>query len=372
MSRRLHVLVVPAWYPSPEDPVAGIFVRDQARVVALNHDVTVLAPPSAAAPVAVVEDGVRVIRLPAARTGRRLTRRMAELRAMSAAVARLQEEGRPPDIVHAHVYSAGFLAVLIGFRWRLPVIVSEHLSDVLEGKLVGYEARVARFTYRHADLVCPVSALLDESLAHLEPRSRREVVGNVVDIEAFAGLPRPDRDDRRTCVLAVASLDGYKGLHYLLDAVRILLPDHPDVALKIVGEGPDRALLEARGRGLPVTFLGARSRDEVAAHMREADVLAMPSLVETFGIAAVEALVAGLPVVVTSACGAADLVATHGGLVIPPADVPALCDALRTLLDGAVRVSPGTVDDLRQSYGPDAIGHRWDFIYCTLVRKLPR
>ena len=50
MTKRLYVVVVPDWYPSPENPVAGIFVRDQVEAIAERHDVTVLAPPSRMAP----------------------------------------------------------------------------------------------------------------------------------------------------------------------------------------------------------------------------------------------------------------------------------------------------------------------------------
>ncbi len=364
MSRRLHVLVVPAWYPSPEDPVAGVFVRDQARAVAQRHEVTVLAPPSAAAPSVALEEGVRVLRLPAARSAGRLAV-LEQLRAIGAAVARLRREGRPPDVVHAHVFSSGLLAVLVARRRRLPVVVSEHDTDVMEHRLTAWTAFLARFTYRHADLVCPVSPLLARSMVRLEPRGRYEVVANVVDFDAFAGPPRARRGPGRR-VLTVASLTPYKGMPHLLEAFRLLVRDRPEVTLEIVGDGPERAVLEAIADGLPVTFAGGQPRATVAARMREADVLALPSVAETFGIAAVEALAAGLPVVATTACGAADVVAAHGGLVVPPADPPALRDALATLLDRPGSVPAATAEELRQTYGAAAIAERWDAVYRSL------
>jgi glycosyltransferase involved in cell wall biosynthesis len=103
--------------------------------------------------------------------------------------------------------------------------------------------------------------------------------------------------------------------------------------------------------------------------MKEADVLALPSLVETFGIVAVEALAAGLPVVCTSACGVAELVAAHDGVVVPPADVSALTTALETLLDRSRGVPPSTIEALRRTFGPEAIGERWAAIYGSLVAR---
>jgi glycosyltransferase involved in cell wall biosynthesis len=368
MPGRLHILVIPAWYPSPENPVAGIFVRDLARAVAIGNDVTVLAPTSSIAPPDNYEKGVRTLRLPPTRGIGRPARGYSQFHAISRAVSRLRKEGRPPDVVHAHVFAAGFFAVLVGRRWRLPVVVSEHHSDVVEGRLVGLDARVARSAYRYADLVCPVSPLLERSLLALEPRARCQVVPNVVDIDAFS-LPRPAAGPTpRRHVLAVSSLSGYKGLRYLLDAIRLLAAERPGLTLTIIGEGPERATLESLAAGLPVAFLGTRSRAEIAARMSEADVFAMPSLVETFGIAAVEALAARLPVVVTSNCGVAELVAAHGGTVVPPADSGALRDALAVLLDRSDNLPPSATADLRGTYGHEAIRRRWLSIYDSLLR----
>ena len=69
-----------------------------------------------------------------------------------------------------------------------------------------------------------------------------------------------------------------------------------EVTLTIVGDGPERAALEAQAAGLPVVFLGVLPREEVAARVREADVFAMPTLADPFGIAPVEALAAGIRV----------------------------------------------------------------------------
>lgn len=91
----MHVLIVPAWYPSREEPVSGVFIRNHVRAVAGFHDVTVLAPPSAAAPPSEVDDGLRIVRLPAARGGGRAAT-LARLRAMNSAVARLQRERGAP------------------------------------------------------------------------------------------------------------------------------------------------------------------------------------------------------------------------------------------------------------------------------------
>jgi glycosyltransferase involved in cell wall biosynthesis len=151
--------------------------------------------------------------------------------------------------------------------------------------------------------------------------------------------------------------------------VRLIAVQRPEVTLDVVGDGPERSALEALADGLPIRFLGELSREGVASRMREADLFVMPSLVEPFGIAAIEALAAGIPTVCTSACGVADIVAEVGGIVVPPRDPVALSHALLTLLDGAQAVHTGTVDLLRRSYGPAAIADRWDTIYQRLHER---
>ena len=98
MKKRLRILVVPAWYPSPENEVAGVFVRDQARAIALRDDVddvTVLAPFSRTASDRVVDNGVTVVRLRATRWSGRPLRALDQYRSLSAAVARLRMRGTP-------------------------------------------------------------------------------------------------------------------------------------------------------------------------------------------------------------------------------------------------------------------------------------
>jgi glycosyltransferase involved in cell wall biosynthesis len=363
---RLHVLLVSAWYPAPDEPVGGLFVRDQARAACLHCDVTVLARATPDTPRESREDGLRVLRvLPA--TGAGLMVNIRRLAAMDAAVRQLRREAHPPDVVHGHVYYAAFLAVLLGRLHRLSVVVSEHYTGFLGGRLSLFHKAVARITFRYATLVCPVSAMLEQSLVRLEPQGRYTVVPETVDVEAFAAEVRPARGLSGPRLLTVAGLFAKKGLPDLLEALRLLLRDHPNSRLEIVGGGPDREALESAAVGLPVTFLGERSREHVAALMSEADVLVMPSLVETFGIAPLEALAAGLAVVATTAFPVADIIADLGGVIVPPADPRALCAAVASVLAGQAPVRPDAAAEIRRRFGLEATGRQWEAIYRSVV-----
>src|SRR5437588_1816758 len=116
----MRVLVVPKWYPWPDRPVFGIFCREQARAVARSHDVVVLASDAVRRPGFRVfelhdatEDGLRTLRLRYRRPWFRPAAMACQLVGMVAAVRQLRRRGWRPDIVHAHVYSAGLPALIL-------------------------------------------------------------------------------------------------------------------------------------------------------------------------------------------------------------------------------------------------------------------
>jgi glycosyltransferase involved in cell wall biosynthesis len=357
---------VSAWYPAPDEPAHGLFVRDQGRAAALRCDVTVLTRAAPGAPRDETESGVRVLRvLPA--SGEGLIANMKRLLAIIVAVRQLRREGHPPDLIHGHVYYAALLAVLVGRLYRIPVVVSEHYTGIVEGRLSLRDRLIARLTFRYADLVCPVSALLKQALVRLEPRGRYVVVRNAVDVDSFGAGPSREQPPSGAQLITVGGLFAKKGLPYLLDALRLLLREHPHAHLQIAGDGPDRHELESMAAGLPVAFLGECSRDEVAQLMQDADVLVMPSVVETFGIAPLEALAAGLPVVATTAFPVANVIAELGGLIVPPADPTALCEAVASVLAGQSHVRADAQAELQRRFGLKVIGRRWEAIYRSVI-----
>ena len=262
-------------------------------------------------------------------------------------------------------------AVVVGRRRRLPVVVTENASNVMEESLSPYQKRLARASYRRAARVLPDSPLAERALRQFQPNARYEVVPEVVDIDGFAAGACADRLRPGRHIVAVSSLEERKGLDYLIQAIRQLVADGRDLTLTVVGEGPDRKTLEDQAEGLPVALVGSRSRDEIASLLRTADVFAMPTLADPFGISAVEAVAAGVPVVVTSAAGCSDLLRDYGARVVPPKDPEALHDALADLLDGRGPVPPTAVDGLRRYCGVEAVGERLDSIYRSLPGIAP-
>lgn len=134
-----------------------------------------------------------------------------------------------------------------------------------------------------------------------------------------------------------AAAERYKGLDELLKATALLRSTFPSLHLVVVGQGNDlprlRKLAVDCGIADSVHFLGNISRDELAACYAHAEVFAMPSTGEGFGLVFLEAMAFAKPVIATAYGGTTDLVENGiNGLLVPPGDIQKLTEAISSLL----------------------------------------
>jgi glycosyltransferase involved in cell wall biosynthesis len=293
------------------------------RELALRGHESVLAA-VAGAPLAraAAAAGVRVVDCPIANH--------ADLRM----VPRLRRLARAADVVHFHTARAHALAPWIG-RTGARRVVTRRMDYVPRG------GAWTRFLYNRAvDGVIAISdgvrrALLEAGV----DGDRIRVVPSGIDPAAFTIDPAARAELRRAwgardedvVVIVVGALERRKGHGVLLDAAARLAPG---LRLRWVfcGEGSLEAELRTRvtARGLPVTFLGFRG--DVARCLAAADVAALPSRHEGLGVAALEAMAAGLPVVASRVGGLAEVVIDgETGRLVGVEDAPSLAAALDAL-----------------------------------------
>jgi len=211
-------------------------------------------------------------------------------------------------------------------------------------------AAIARFLYRAADLVVPVTEPFCATIRAHAPRARIAVVENGVDTELFR--PIADRRikqrlglDRRFVASYIGTLGLAHGLDVLLRAARVLRDRAPDVAFLLVGEGADRERLEtaARAEGLTnVRFTGQRPRAEIPEYIAASDACLVPlrpsPLFETvLPSKMLEFMACARPVVVGVSGYARALVEeSGGGLGVTPDDHDGLAEVLLRLRDEPV------------------------------------
>jgi phosphatidyl-myo-inositol dimannoside synthase len=160
------------------------------------------------------------------------------------------------------------------------------------------------------------------------------LVANGVDSAAFHPSSVPDGGPLR--LICVARLIERKGQHYLIEAVRQLLAEGIAITLDLVGTGDAHNRLQAQVAAAKIAeyvhFSGYVPREAIAAHYSGAHVFVLPSYNEGMSVATLEALAAGLPLVVTRTGGTAELVAEGvNGLTFDWADVESLLAHLRRL-----------------------------------------
>ncbi len=157
-------------------------------------------------------------------------------------------------------------------------------------------------------------------------------------------------------VVAVGRLMAEKGFDVLIEAVALMpTAERPEVV--IVGDGPDRTLLEALAlrRSVTVQFVGAVAPSEVGQWYQRARLVCVPSRREGFGMVVAEALAAGRPVVATAVGGAPNLIADgDNGRLVPPGDADALADALGTALQSNLDVAASASTAALAPFGPQA------------------
>ena len=378
---RLKILFLSAWYPTEGNPVAGIFVREHARAVSLYNDIAVIHPPEGIDPSVKglyelsdsVEEGIRTLRVRYRRSPIPRTTYLVYLWGTIKAFRRLTQEGFTPDVIHAHIYTAGVPAVVLGKLYDLPVVITEQFSAFPRRLLPPLGVRKARLAMSHARLVLPVSDALRKHIEGYGICSRFQVVPNVVNTDLFyPPAARRDPRDNQKRFLVVALLVPVKGIPYLLQALHQLQGKRQDFRLDIVGDGPSREAYEQMVTDLglegQVTFHGLKSKPEVAEFMRRCDVFVLPSVWDSMPVVLIEAMASGKPVVATRVGGIPEMVERRVGLLVPSEDVPALTKALDYMLDHYQEYSPEEIGlYARERYSYEVVGKALDDVYRRMM-----
>lgn len=131
--KKLKILFLPAWYPSETHPVSGIFIQEHAKAVSQYCNIRVLYAERADTPSGSfyqceekVEDGLETLRIKYQKSPIPKTTYFIYLWSILKGFHKLVNSGWIPDIIHAHVYSAGVPAVLLGKIYKIPVVITEH------------------------------------------------------------------------------------------------------------------------------------------------------------------------------------------------------------------------------------------------------
>lgn len=349
-SRGLRVVVLATTLPARRGDGTPEFVLTLAEgLVDLGVGVTVVAPRVRGATKTETVNGVRIRRfayfpakwedvadgaiIPNLKERRTRWLQVPFLMLAMLRAARRAVRDTSADVVHAHwVVPGGVIASLLG----RPYIVTAHGADVyaLRGRLFSV---LKKLVLRRARVTVPVSRSIGERLDVIATQVADPVpMGvDIKDLRDSMGERRPDD----ATLLFVGRLADKKGVDDVIRALALV----PSCVLRVVGDGPSRATLEGLARQLDiahrVSFLGQRSRAEVARELATARLLLIASKAARDGdedgvpVVLAEGVAAGVPMVVTDAGGLGEhIVDGTSGWVVPAGDWRRLAGAMKEAL----------------------------------------
>ena len=258
-----------------------------------------------------------------------------------------------PDIILAHsAMWAGYAASLIKKKYGVPYIVNEHrgrfavLSKEAEAMLKKSYQPFLEEAYGNADKIVSVSNALHYGIRRYVPEGTELLaIPNLVDT-GFFNLPAP-RVQEPFVILSIGRLEVEKGMDLLIEAFDLFAEDHPDAELRIVGRGSlELELKEMAAKSnhpSRISFVGFLSPEGIRDELHFANVLAVASRIEAFGVVFVEAMSTGLPVLATRTGGPDSIVPDYAGFLAALESVPSLFVGLKNIFANYHTFDPGKI-----------------------------
>jgi len=275
------------------------------------------------------------------------------------------------DLLHVHYAIPHSIAALLAkqmtTRRRLPFITTLHGTDIT---LVGADRSyfpITKFSIEQSDGITTISRYLEtQTIQVFGIANPIRVIHNFVNCSQYRPAAEPRTGEKR-----LIHISNFRPVKRVLDCIRILqevrrtVPVH----LMMAGDGPERGpaemLAHQLGLSAHVTFLG--KQDHIERLIPQADVLLLPSEMEAFGLAALEAMACGVPPVATMTGGVSELI-THGvdGYLAPVGDIAAeAAYVTRLLTDGGLhgRMSEAARHAAQTRYSTESIIPQYERYY---------
>ena len=352
----MKVLYLSAWYPTPRDAMAGLFVQKHAE--------------------AVKEQGADVYVLYSEQTG------LAWLRDMYKGWKRLKCEWGTPDIVQMNVLDKnGLLALWLKWRYRTPYIIVEHWSGYLPANYAfrgGWHGWIMRKIAEKASCILPVSQMLEDAMKKCGIKNENWIrIHNVVDdffyhpISPITITPKGEKFR----FLHVSCFDETaKNIQGILRAVRKVAAERQDFELILVGTGVDYHVDVDYAQSLHfpegmLHFTGEQTPHEVAQWMQESDCFLFFSRYENAPVVLSECLATGLPILSSNAGGIPEMINHNCGILVSSEDEIALANSIIHMIQHHHTFSSMVIRKIGEQYRYATIGKQLYQIYQDISKR---
>lgn len=364
----MKIFIISQGVPSTSAPLNGIFAWDQAIALQkLGHEVSVMALDfrrvldRRIGKCYYKRDGINVFQysLP---TG--IYRRFLPIlgRICANVYKDMVNEQGEPDVIHSHFYFMGAILASMPFKPNVPIVITEHSSKLNKNanQISELDKKLATKAYAYATKVIAVSSALARKL-----KSAFSVDAEI--IPDMFNLPKvkptlKDKDVFR--VVSVGRLVRGKGFYELINAFyEAQLPENSE--LIIIGDGPLFELMRDGVVNHRTRLVGMKSREEIVYYLQNANVFALLSHSETFGVSYLEALSVGLPVVATRCGGPEDFINESNGILVPVGDIHEAALALTKMYTAQYNAEK-IKSDCHEKYSAEAVARRLVEFYSSI------
>lgn len=346
MKEKLHILHLPKWYPNPEDPQLGIFIKKQILAVSAYYTQSVLYIKS-------IENLKEKYVIEKKMVGEVLeicifynkpisrAKQFVFLNKLySIGIKRIKQEVGKPDILHVHnLITPAIWANKYSKKHNIPWVLSEHWSGytaqsgVFNAKMK-WEKNLWHWYSEKASCTISVSKFLQKALKENKIGEKHFIIPNVVEGE----YNKEERNDDEIRLLNVSDMvDKVKNISGLIKSFSGLVSKYPNAHLWIVGGGPDLEKLKDLSSNLNlddnVKFFGRLENSEVIDLYKQIDFVVINSRVETFSVVAAESIRAGKPVLSTRCGGVEEFVDERHGILVNSEDEDELNSALDRMVN---------------------------------------
>lgn len=326
----MNIFIIARGYPSKQDPTWGCFEKDQAEALyQLGHQVTILSVDTRFRfywRKLGIQCGVynniatfNIFILPYALLFFLPTKIKEWFYAWQLEVIykRAKHQYGTPDIIYSHYLHNTLKAIPIHQKYNIPIVAMEHWSQMAYTPIPRSSICTAKQAYASINQLLTVSSALKENI-------QRQIGMDSIVIPNMVGKEfhyKKHNSTKRKIVhlITTGRLIPEKHFDMLIQAVANLTS--LSLRLSIIGNGSEKDKLQKLINKLDiedkVQLLGHKSKQEIVELLQESDIFVLPSQSETFGVAYIEALACGLPIIATDCGGPRDIVTSTNGILIP-------------------------------------------------------
>jgi glycosyltransferase involved in cell wall biosynthesis len=282
------------------------------------------------------------------------------------------------DIIHQHIaFPLGNFSGSLAKQLKIPFVISEQWSGYLPEDN-SYEHFVSKYFIRKAfalaNTATAVSGVLAKAIASKGLIKNVEVIPNVID-PVFLNATLSAHHNRVPQIVHVSSLnDREKNISCLIKALKLVKEEGQAFHCTIVGDSHERSSFERMSKENllqnHITFVGAKSPQELLTIYQASDFFLLTSNYETFGVVIVEALACGLPVVASAAGAIPELVNHQNGLLFSTGNAAQAKLAICQMLQSYQNYSRFDIQEpVSEQFSMEHIANKFSQLYLKLIHE---